>query len=152
MDADQALALAAGLCRVFEGFSSVPYTCAAGRATIGYGATHYLDGRIVTLRDAPISKVTAEVMLCALLREEFLPPVLALCPGLRTPEQTAAILDFTYNLGAGALRASTLRKRINAGRFEDVPAELMKWNKGGGRVLPGLTRRRKAEAELFSRT
>ena len=81
-------------------------------------------------------------MLLHSVRTIYLPAVLKLCPRIDTPERLAAIIDFTFNLGAGALRASTLRKRINAGHWSDVPYELRKWTKGGGRVLAGLVKRR----------
>jgi lysozyme len=60
----------------------------------------------------------------------------------------AALIDFTYNLGAGHLRSSTLRRKVNAKDWAAMPAELRKWVRGGGRVLPGLVARRNAEAAL----
>lgn len=63
--------------------------------------------------------------------------------------QAAALTSFAYNVGLGAFRSSTLLRRLNAGHYDEVPAELMKWVKGGGRVLPGLVARRKAEARLW---
>jgi lysozyme len=63
--------------------------------------------------------------------------------------QRAAVASFIYNLGRGAFRASTLRKRINAGEFDDIPYQLSRWNKAGGRILRGLVRRRAAEANLW---
>lgn len=88
-------------------------------------------------------------MLLRLVRSIYLPGVLRLCQGIDTPERMAAIIDFTYNLGTGSLKASTLRKRINAGRWDDVPGELRKWVKGRGKVLRGLVIRREAEALLI---
>ena len=146
---DEATALAAALCRRFEGFFSTPYICPAGVPTIGYGTTHYPDGRPVTLRDAPISRERAEELLAHDLRTVFLPAVIRLCPALDTRKRLAAILDWTYNLGPGNLSASTLRRRINAGRWDEVPGELRRWTRGGGRVLPGLVRRREAEGALI---
>jgi lysozyme len=70
-----------------------------------------------------------------------------LCPGLRG-ERLAAIADFAYNLGLGRLKASTLRRRLNAGDYAGARQELRKWVRGGGRVLPGLVLRREAEAAL----
>ena len=64
----------------------------------------------------------------------------------------AAIIDFTFNLGAGALKASTLRRKINAELWADTCVELKRWNKAGGRVLDGLTKRRMAETILVGRT
>ncbi|HLL72723.1 MAG TPA: lysozyme [Pyrinomonadaceae bacterium] len=65
--------------------------------------------------------------------------------------QYAAIVSFTFNLGVGNLKQSTLLKKLNAGDFEGAANEFRKWNKAGGRVLAGLTRRREAEAALFRR-
>lgn len=65
--------------------------------------------------------------------------------------QYAAIVSFTFNLGVGNLKQSTLLKKLNAGDFEGAANEFRKWNKAGGKVLAGLTRRREAEAALFRR-
>lgn len=144
-----ALTLAAALCRRFEGLHLEPYLDPIGIPTIGYGATFYEDGRRVTLKDPAITKERAEALLMWHLRRHFLPEVMALCPGADTPPRIAALLDFTFNLGAGNLRASTLRRRVNAGLWDEVPAQFMRWNKAGGRVLRGLTRRRQAEVDLL---
>jgi len=61
-----------------------------------------------------------------------------------TQNQFDVLVDFAYNAGVGSLKSSTLLKKVNARKFDDVPAELMKWTKGGGKVLPGLVRRRQA--------
>lgn len=146
---EEGVGIAAALCRRFEGFRAAPYLCPAGVATIGYGTTRYPDGRSVGLRDTPITRERADVLLMHDLRAAFLPAVLRLCPGIDTAGRLAAVLDWTYNLGPGNLAASTLRRRIAAGRWDDVPTELRRWNRGGGRVLPGLVRRREAEAALL---
>ena len=146
---DAALPVALALMRRFEGFYSRPYLCPAGVPTIGYGATYYEDGTLVTLRDAPISRERAETLLLYMVKKVYLPQVLRLCPGLDHPDRLAALIDFTYNLGGSALKSSTLRRRVNAGDWEAVPDELRKWNKAGGRVLRGLTLRREAEAQLI---
>ncbi len=80
-----------------------------------------------------------------------LPKVLRLCPGLKDwgDKATGSILDFAFNCGTGALSGSTLRKRINADDVSGAQAELMKWVRGGGKVLPGLVKRRAAEAALL---
>jgi lysozyme len=116
--------------------------------TIGYGATYDEDGSAVTLRDAPITRERGEALLLWMVRTHYLPAVMKLCPGVDTAERLAALIDFTFNLGAGNLRASTLRRRVNAGQWGDVPTELRKWVKGGGKVLRGLVLRREAEAAL----
>lgn len=146
--APDAVAVAAALCRRFEGFYAHPYLCPAGVPTIGFGATHYADGRPVTLKDSPISREAGERLLLLMIQREYLPKVLKLCPGVTDPKRLAALIDFTFNLGGSALSTSTLRKRVNAGRWEDVPPELRKWVRGGGRVLRGLVLRRDAEAAL----
>lgn len=146
---DLAVATAAALCRRFEGFYAAPYLCPAGIPTIGYGATYYEDGRPVTLRDPAITRARAEALLLWHVRTVYLPAVRRLCPGVDHPGRLAALIDFTFNLGTGRLQASTLRQRVNAGRWADVPAELRKWVMGGGRVLRGLQLRREAEIEVL---
>jgi lysozyme len=66
-----------------------------------------------------------------------------------TDNQFAALVSFTFNLGAGNLAKSTLLKKLNAGDYASAAAEFAKWNKAGGKVLAGLVKRRAAEAELF---
>ncbi len=149
MDIDLAVRVSNALQRRFEGLYLTPYLCPAGYPTVGYGARYYLDGRPVTLIDPPITREVAEIMLRDSVRRTYLPAVIKLCPGIDSPERLAAIIDFAFNLGAGRLKASTLRKRINVGRWADVPKELRKWNKGGGNVLRGLTIRREAEVRLI---
>lgn len=144
-----ALEIAAALARRFEGLYLCPYLCPAGVPTIGYGATYYEDGTRVTLNDSPITRERAEALLLHMVRTVYLPAVAGLCPGADSPERIAALIDFAFNLGSGNLKASTLRRKVNAGAWGDVPAELMKWNKAGGRVLAGLTKRRMAEAGLI---
>ena len=146
---ESAAQLAAALCRRFEGVSLRPYICPAGVWTIGYGATFYPTGARVAPSDSPITLTQAESLLQFMLTSRFLPDVIRLCPGIKTPEQLAAITDFTFNLGVGRLKASTLRKRINEGDWDAVPDELRKWTRGGGRVLRGLVARREAEILLI---
>lgn len=147
-DIDQALQIAAALCRRFEGLRLRPYLCPAGVPTIGYGATRYASGRRVTLRDPPITVELAEAFLARSLRRDYLPHVLAICRAGTSPRRLAALTSFTFNLGPGNLRASTLRLRVMAERWEDVPTELRKWRYAGGREMPGLVARRAAEATL----
>lgn len=149
MNLGLAIEVAAALARRFEGFYSKPYICPAGVPTIGYGATYYEDGTRVQLTDPPITRERAEALLLWMVRTKYLPAVLRLCPGADTPERLAALIDFAFNLGAGNLQASTLRRKVNAGEWGAVPTELRKWVKGGGRVLRGLVIRREAEAALI---
>ena len=140
---------AAALCRRFEGLRLRPYLCPAGVPTIGYGATVYERGTPVRLTDNPITRERANALLLHDLRTRRLPAVMGLCPGADTPGRVAALADFAFNVGIGALRASTLRRRVNASRWDLVPGELRKWVRGGGRVLPGLVARREAEVALL---
>lgn len=144
-----AVDVACALARRFEGLFLTPYLCPAGVPTIGYGATHYADGRGVQLSDPAISREAAERLLLLMVWKEYLPMVMRLCPGVTDANRLAALIDFGFNLGSGHLSASTLRKKVNAGDWDAVPGELRKWNKGGGRVLRGLVLRREAEAALI---
>jgi lysozyme len=97
-----------------------------------------------------ITKETAEEWLVHELRVTYLAGVLKASPGLLVrPRALGAMTDFAYNLGVARYRASTLRKRVDAGDWEDAKEQLMLWVRGGGRVLPGLVKRRKAEAALL---
>ena len=146
---NQAIDIAAALCRRFEGLYLSPYLCSANVPTIGYGATFYEDGTKVSLHDTPITKDRAEALLIWHIKNVFLPAVIKLCPAVDNANRLAALIDFTFNVGAGNLRTSTLRKQVNAYKWDAVPTELRKWNKGGGRVLRGLTIRREAESALI---
>ena len=142
--------MAAALCRPFEGLRLQPYICPAGYPTIGYGTVWKPDGSKVTMEHAPISNETAEAWLVHELRHNYLAGVLKASPGLLArPRALGAMTDFAYNLGVARYRASTLRKRVDDGDWEDAKAQLMLWTRGGGRVLPGLVRRRAAEAALL---
>ena len=144
------LEIAASLCKQFEGFRSKPYLCPAGVATIGYGSTYYSDGRKVTLQDQPMDEPAAWALLMYELQHTYLPGTLRNCPILATDERRLnAVVDFCYNLGIGRLQTSTLKRKINAQDWEGAKEELKKWNKGGGKVLAGLDKRRKAECNFM---
>ena len=143
-----ALAIAASLCRRFEGLYLRPYLCPAGVPTIGYGATRYEDGRRVSLLDEPITRQRAEALLDHELRS-ILPFVVNTCPTADTAERLAALLDFTFNLGIGNLRASTLRRTVAARDWEASAVQIQRWVFAGGVRLDGLVTRRKAEAALL---
>lgn len=150
------LEVAVALCKRFEGLYLKPYLCPAGVPTIGYGATYYEDGRRVTLDDPAITAERAEELLLWELRRVSAPAVMRLCPELFTWSVQngqwrafCAIADFTFNLGAGRLQTSTLRRKLRDMDWEGAKEQLMLWTRGGGRVLPGLVRRRQAEAALL---
>ena len=147
----EAVDIAAKLCRHFEGLSLKPYICPAGYPTIGYGTVFKPDGTKVTMAHRPINKATAEAWLMHELKNNYLAGVLKASPSLiTTPKVLGAMTDFAYNLGVARYRASTLRKRVDAQDWNAAKEELMKWTRGGGKVLPGLVRRRKAELALMT--
>jgi lysozyme len=140
------------LAKRFEGFHRVPkhdpnraypYMCSAGYLTIGYG--HLCDPN-----HPPITEAEAEVYLARDL-QTALAATLRYCPVLATePEgRLAAIVDFTFNHGAGRLQTSTLRRRVNQRDWGAAEQELRRWVYGGGKVLPGLVVRREAEVTLL---
>lgn len=137
------------LIRRFEGWRSRPYTCPAGVPTIAFGATVYPDGRKVRLSDPPISREQGEAILDHDV-QTYVALARKLSPGL-TGDRLAAIADFIYNLGAARYRGSTLRRRVNEGNWPEAQRELQKWVWGGGKKLPGLVARRKAESALLAR-
>lgn len=144
------LEIATALCKRFEGFSSKPYLCPAGFWTIGYGTVYKPDGKTVTKNDPPISQATAEEWLVSELKHNYMAGVLKCSPMLaKHPAVLGAIADFAYNLGVARYRSSTLRKRIEAEDWEGAIVELKKWTRGGGKVLPGLVKRRNAEAQFI---
>jgi len=130
------------LIRRFEGCRLMPYLCPAGVWTCGWGSTgaDVFPGKPWTQEYAD-----RRMQLDAL---KFAKGTLLACPGIQG-RQLSAIADFAYNLGLGALRGSTLRKRVLAEDWDAVRHELGRWVRGGGRVLPGLVLRRAAEAALL---
>lgn len=140
---DEAVQIAVQLAARWEGFRSVPYLCPAGVPTKGFGFTHNADGSRVQLTDEPMTRRAAEWRLEALIREQYMPQVMRLCPNIDTPGRLAAITDFQFN--TGALKTSTLRKKILADDWDEVPTQLRRWTRGGGKVLRGLVLRREAE-------
>ena len=129
-----------GGCKAYPdpGTGGVPWT-------IGWGSTgpDITPDTVWNLEQAQ-DRLRAEV-------EHFAGAVLKLSPNLDevAPRRFAAIISFAYNCGVGNYRISTLRKRVNAQDWSGAQEEILKWNKAAGRVLPGLTRRRAAEAELL---
>lgn len=149
MDVTEALALVMRLCLQFEGLYLRPYLCPAGVPTIGVGCTSYLDGRKVTLNDLPITREHALILLRHRILREFMPGVRALCKSANTPGRLAALTDLAFNIGLRNLKNSTLLRVINSDGWNNAPAQFRRWNRGGGRVLPGLVKRREAEIKLI---
>jgi len=130
------------LIKRFEGFSPTIYICPAGYPTIGYG--HVICDKEKERFAAGIDQEEGE----KLLRQDVYwaeRGVLRLIDVPLTDGQFDALVSFTYNLGAGALQRSTLRRKVNREAHEEVPAQLMRWVWAGGRKLQGLVVRRSAE-------
>jgi len=149
MSAKLTLDIASGIASIFEGLFLKPYRCPANVPTIGRGSTRYPGGRKVTMQDPPITKEKADELLSWEMNKSVMQAV-KYCPGLIVSDNRwGAIADFVYNLGPGALQCSTLRRKINQGDYEGAKRELIKWVRGGGRILPGLVKRRTVEASLI---
>jgi lysozyme len=102
------------------------------------------------MSDPPISRETAEAWLLAELKGNYMLAVLKASPGLIAHLKVlGAMTDFAYNLGGPRYRASTLRRKINEQDWEGAKQELAKWIYGGGKILPGLVRRRAAESRFL---
>ena len=137
------------LIQEFEGLSLVPYLCSAKVPTIGYGNTFYPSGKKVTMQDAPISLATAKWMLKE-TANKFAADVDKLIKANLNQNQFNAIVSFAFNVGLTALGRSTLLKKVNINPNDPtIVAEFAKWNKAGGKVLNGLTKRRAKEAKLY---
>jgi lysozyme len=137
------------LIQEFEGLSLVPYLCSAKVATIGYGNTFYPSGKKVTMQDQPINLATAKWMLKE-TADKFAADVDKLIKSKLTQNQFNAIVSFAFNLGLTSLGRSTLLKKVNINPNDPtIAAEFAKWNKAGGKVLNGLTKRRAKEAKLY---
>lgn len=135
------------LVKHFEGFRSSPYKDVAGVWTIGYGTTR-MGSSPIQESTPPLTESEAEAMLLAEL--SFCARRVATLTTVSLSErELGALASFSYNLGTGAYRASTLRRRVNDRDYDDIRPQFMRWVYAGGMVQPGLIRRRQAEADLF---
>jgi len=130
------------LIKQFEGLYTKAYLCPANVLTIGYGHTAGVrQGQEITETEAEEFLIedlsSAEKSVERLITSDL------------NDNQFAALVSFTFNLGAGNLKTSTLRRKLNGGDYDAVPSELARWVKAGGKTLAGLIRRRAAEGELF---
>lgn len=134
------------LIKSFEGFRAIAYICPAGVPTIGYGTTkingnpvqegmkittdeaeEFLEQDLKVFEDAVNNNVNVEI----------------------NQNQFDALVSFVYNVGIGNFKKSTLLKKLNSGDFLETSNQFLRWNRGGGKVLRGLVRRREAEKKLF---
>ncbi|UYF57267.1 lysozyme [Citrobacter amalonaticus] len=138
------------LIKLFEGcrLTAYPDPGTGGAPwTIGYGWTHPVDGKPVR-PGMTINQDTADRLLKTGL-VSYENDVLKLVRVKLTQGQFDALVSFAYNVGSRALSTSTLLKKLNAGDIKGAADEFLRWNKAGGKVLNGLTRRREAERALF---
>ncbi|MGL5712091.1 MAG: lysozyme [Cetobacterium sp.] len=130
------------LIKKFEGCKLKAYYCPSKILTIGYGKTKGVTpGMVITLEEAE-NFLKEDLRYFELWVEKLINVPL-------NQNQFDALVSFTYNLGEGALKNSTLRKFLNDGRYDLVPAQILRWDKSKGVSLNGLKRRREAEAKLF---
>jgi lysozyme len=132
----------------FEGFKDRIYKDSAGLPTIGYG--HLLKKGEDFKYRAGISEPDAR----QLLRKDVEiaeKAVNSLCRVSLGRNQYNALVSFVFNVGGGAFERSTLLKRLNEGAFDKAAKEFLRWNRAGGRVVKGLTKRRMVESSLFSK-
>jgi len=138
----------ADLIKEFEGCKLKAYQCSAMKWTIGFGNTFYEDGKPV-MPGHVITQDKAD-QLFELIANEFSAKVAKLVQTHINPNQFGALVSFAYNCGVVNLQKSTLLKKVNANPNDpSIKAEFLKWNKAGGKVLAGLTRRREAESNLY---
>lgn len=135
------------LIKEFEGCKLNAYNDIVGVLTIGYGHT----GSDVC-DDLEITQADAEELLKHDL-ERFEEGVEKLCKTVTLSDnQFAALVCFSFNLGLGNLKGSTLYKMILAKDYRNAAEQFKRWNKADGKEVPGLTRRREAEKQLFLKT
>lgn len=135
------------LIKQFEGCKLTAYQDSVGIWTIGYGWTQPVDGKPIRA-GMSINQETAERLLKTGL-VSYENDVSRLVKVRLAQGQFDALVSFTYNLGARSLSTSTLLRKLNAGDYAGAADEFLRWNKAGGKVLNGLTRRREAERALF---
>ncbi|MGA4664424.1 lysozyme [Enterobacter ludwigii] len=135
------------LIKQFEGCKLTAYQDSVGVWTIGYGWTQPVDGKPIRA-GMTIKQETAERLLKTGL-VSYESDVSRLVKVGLTQGQFDALVSFTYNLGARSLSTSTLLRKLNAEDYAGAADEFLRWNKAGGKVLNGLTRRREAERALF---
>jgi GH24 family phage-related lysozyme (muramidase) len=133
------------LIKEFEGCKLEAYKCSANVTTIGYGHTGS-----VHMGDY-ITQAEADELLRADLKK-FVDGVNAAVLCYITQNQFDALVSWSFNVGLGAMKSSTLLKMINAGSADAAGSQLLRWDKVNGKVVAGLTRRRLAERDLYNST
>jgi lysozyme len=136
------------LIRRFEGCKLKPYLCPAGYWTVGYG--HVIgNGKTKPEKQLYTQEEVNELLRTDLVR--FEQGVLRYCPVHLTQFEFDSLVSFSFNLGLGVLQRSTLRRKILRQDKQAAARNILKYNKAGGQVLKGLTRRREAEYRMFTK-
>lgn len=135
------------LIKQFEGCKLTAYQDSVGIWTIGYGTTK-INGRPIQPGQT-ITQAEADKLLTDHISSQVKPSVSSKIKAPITQSMFDALCCFTYNLGGGALGRSTLATDLNAPNYETAASDFMMYNKAGGNVLAGLTKRRQAEQTLF---
>jgi len=130
----------------FEGFSAKPYLDSAGIPTIGYGNTYYPGGKKVTMKDPSVSKEKGTELFSSVL-PVYEKIVNSKIKVTLTQNQFDALVSHTYNTGGSDTLFSLINKKANPEVIKDW--FISRYITAGGKVLNGLIRRRKAEADLF---
>jgi lysozyme len=134
--------------RKYEGLRLQAYICPSGLATIGFGATFYENGTRVQLGDK-ISRDRADQLLFFQVKL-FADEVQRIVKVKLDENQLGALVSFCFNVGGAAFGKSTLARKVNANPSDStIRNEFMRWTRGGGKVLPGLVKRREEEANLY---
>ncbi|MCI1000098.1 lysozyme [Ochrobactrum sp. C6C9] len=134
------------LIKEFEGLRLEKYKDAVGKWTIGYGHLILPSERF----DRPLTELEAEDLLQSDLRK-FEGGVIQYVAVSMNQNQFDALVSFAFNLGLANLKGSTLLRLLNHGQYTEAAEQFLRWNKAGEMALPGLTRRRAAERDLFLR-
>lgn len=135
------------LIKEFEGKRLKAYDDGAGVWTIGFGTIKYPNGIRVKKGDTCTESQAESYLKNDLVKFENAINRLVKVP--LNQNQFDALSSFTYNLGETNLSNSTLLRKLNAKDYNGAANELLKWNRAGGKVMNGLTRRREAERKLF---
>ena len=136
--------VAADFIEQWEGFKEKAYRCPAGKLTVGFGHTgdDVKEGQVVTYKEA-------YDLLCKDIKDRMA----QIAPFINvsmTEGQYVSLTSLIFNVGVGSVKGSRLLKKLNTGDIEGAAEEFTNgWNTANGKVLPGLTRRRQAEAKLF---
>jgi lysozyme len=134
--------------RKYEGLKLRAYVCPAGLNTIGYGSTFYENGTRVQPGDV-ITMDRADKLLHFQVRL-FADEVKRTVKSTLNDNQLGALVSFCFNIGGAAFSRSTLARKANANPNDPtIRDEFMRWTRGGGKVLPGLVKRREEEANLY---